>query len=265
MSRRLVSFVAGLALGALVASACSGEEGSMDEITVFAASSLTESMEALSAAFLRMHPGSSVRFNFAASSALATQINEGAPADVFASADEAQMSAVTSAENAGDPEIFATNSLVVVTPAGSSTVDDFADLANPGLKLVLGAPDVPVGRYAREVLERASAPEDGISPSFSDRVLANLKSNEPNVRGVLTRVQLGEADAGIVYETDALAAGDEVTVVPIPGQFNVTARYPIAIINDTDQPALASAFVEFVLSAEGQAILQSFGFGAPSQ
>jgi molybdate transport system substrate-binding protein len=262
---RAASLVGLPALSVLGMVACGGAGDSERELTVFAASSLTESMQEVGEAFMDANPGSRVVLNFAASSALATQINEGAPADVFAAADEAQMSVVTMAGNARAAEIFATNSLVVVTPAGDSKVREFADLSQPDLRLVLGADDVPVGSYAREALRRASEPEAGISADFSERVLANLKSNEPNVRGVLTRIQLGEADAGIVYRTDALAAGDDVTAVPIPEEYNVTARYPIAVVKDTQEGDLAAAFVEFVLSAEGQGILERHGFGAPTE
>lgn len=240
----------------------SGSSASERGITVFAASSLTESFKEIGAAFEDANPGSRVSFNFAASSALATQINEGADADVFASADAAQMKVVADKGSAGEAVIFAKNTPVVVVPKDSAAVRTFADLAKPGVKLVLAGPEVPVGRYSREVLAKASG-EGGISADFSEKALANLKSNEANVRAVLTKVQLGEADAGIVYKTDVAAASGEVTVIEIPTQFNVVAEYPIAVLEDSGERATAEAFVAFVRSAEGVGILEKYGFVKP--
>lgn len=255
-----------LSLGLVPAvSACGDQTGSSTDerrLVVFAASSLTEAFEEAGTTFEAAHPGTRVRFNFGGSSALTTQITEGAPADVFASADTAQMALAVQRGDAGEPRTFATNSLVVVTPADGTQVRAFADLASPNLKLVLAAPDVPAGRYAREALTRASAPRAGIREGFAQEVLANVRSNEPNVRAVLTKVQLGEADAGIVYATDARAAAGDVTVVEIPAAYNPTAEYPIAVVTGTHDAALARTFLEFILSAEGQAILQRFGFTA---
>ncbi len=231
------------------------------ELLVFAASSLTDTFTAVGDAFHAAHPGVTVTFNFQSSSALATQIDEGAPADVFASANDAQMRVVTDAGNANDPVIFATNSPVIVVPAGDDKVRSLEDLAKDGLRLVLAEQDVPVGKYARAVLTNAST-AGGLGTDFSDRVLANLRSNEPNVRAVLTKVQLGEADAGIVYATDAAIAGHDVDVVDIPDAYNVVASYPMAVAKDAGNPEAANAWVAFVLSSEGQAILRSFGFGA---
>ena len=258
------ALIAAGVLAALLAVACGRESDSSSEreITVFAASSLTESFKDMGAAFEEANLGVNVTFNFAASSALATQINEGAPADVFAAADAAQMKAVTDAGHAGEAVTFARNTPVVVVPAGSAAVGSFADLAKPGLKLVLAAAEVPIGRYSREILAKASGP-GGVSPEFSGRVLANLKSNEANVRAVLAKVQLGEADAGIVYRTDAAAAGNDVKVVEIPLEFNVVAEYPIATVTQTKNQAAADAFVAFVRSAAGAAILQKHGFANP--
>jgi molybdate transport system substrate-binding protein len=239
--------------------ATSGElQGS---ITVFAASSLTDAFNELGEAFKAANPDVDIEFSFAASSALATQINEGAPADVFAAADGAQMRVVMdSGKGEGEPVIFATNSPVVVVPAGATTVATFEDLARPGIALVLAGPEVPIGRYARELLQKASE-AGGIRADFSDRVLANLRSDEANVRAVLTKVQLGEADAGIVYQTDAATAAGDVDVIEIPGQYNVVAQYPIVPLAESEDPEAAAAFVEFALSGEGQAILESNGFG----
>jgi molybdate transport system substrate-binding protein len=233
------------------------------EITVFAAASLTDAFTEAGRAFQTANPRTKVAFNFAASSALATQINEGAPADVFASADNAQMKVVTEAGNAAEPERFVKNSPVVVVPKGSTAVATFADLAKPGIRLVLAAPEVPIGRYSREILTRASANPGGVSPDFSTSALENLVSNESNVRAVLTKVQLGEADAGIVYSTDVAAAAGDVSALEIPAAFNVIAEYPIAVVTDSHNKGVAEAFVAFILSAEGLAIMEEFGFGAP--
>jgi molybdate transport system substrate-binding protein len=201
-----------------------------------------------------------VTFNFAASSALAVQINEGAPADVFASADAAQMQAASSTGRIGTAGVFATNLLVVVVPGEGAPVSTFADLAEPGVRLVLAAPEVPAGKYARESLEKASRP-GGISGDFSERVLANLRSNEANVRAVLTKVQLGEADAGFVYQTDIPPNAGGVKAIQIPPEYNVVAEYLIGAVGEggTASP-VAHAFVAFVLSDEGQTILRRHGF-----
>jgi molybdate transport system substrate-binding protein len=242
--RRLLPSLALLGLASAFASACGDSTSSPgaaaanpQTITVFAASSLTEAMKESAKPFELQNPGARVEFNFAASSALAIQINEGAPADVFASADAAQMKVVTDKGNAEQPQVFAQNVPVVVAPRDSTAVTSFEDLAKPGLKLVLGAPGVPIGAYSRQILENASAP-GAVSPDFSDRVLASLKSNEPNVRSVLTKVQLGEADAGIVYRTDASAAGDAVRVIEIPSRYNVVADTHAAV-KSTDSPPRA--------------------------
>ena len=233
------------------------------EITVFAAASLTEAFNKVGGAFQKTHPETKLTFSFAASSALATQINEGAPADVFASADQAQMKVVTDKGSASGPRLFAKNLPAVVVPKGSDTVSTFADLAKPGLRLVLAAPDVPIGRYSRDILTKASTMPGGVSADFSTKVLENLVSNEPNVRSVLTKVQLGEADAGIVYATDVPAAQGEATGIDIPTQYNVVAEYPIAVLSASENKEVAEAFIAFILSDEGQAVMEEFGFSAP--
>lgn len=233
------------------------------EITVFAASSLTDAFKEAGTAFSKANPTTKVTFNFAASSALSTQINEGAPADVFASADSAQMKNVTDKGNASDPVIFVTNLPTIVVPKAGSPVASFADLAKSGIRLVLAAPEVPVGKYARDIFANASKASGGISTDFSDKALANLKSNEANVRAVLTKVQLGEADAGIVYTTDAAIAANDVKLIEVPAQYNIIAQYPIATLKGSKNPSVAQAFVKFLLSSDGQAILAKFGFGKP--
>ena len=234
------------------------------EITVFAASSLTDAFKEAGARFQDQNPKTKVSFNFAASSALATQINEGAPADVFASADTAQMKVVTDKGNgSGDPVVFATNLPTIVVPKSGSPVTSFADLAKPGIKLVLAAPEVPIGRYARDIFANASKPSGGVSADFSDRALANLKSNEANVRAVLTKIQTGEADAGIVYSTDAATASNDVKLIEIPAAYTVIAQYPIVALKTSRNDAVAKAWVTFITSDAGKAILAKYGFGKP--
>ena len=246
----------GLCFGALLAcgDGTADDGGLEDEVVVFAASSLTDAFEALSEAFEALHPATEVRLSFASSAALAVQIDEGAPADVFASADLVQMAALAGKGRTPPGTNFATNLPVVVVPREGARVASFEGLAEPGLRLVLAGRDVPIGRYAREILASAGA-------EFAARVLANLKSEESNVRAVLTKVELGEADAGFVYTTDA-AAGT-VTSIAVPAAFQRLAIYPIAAVSEAKHPRAAAAWVAFVLSGEGQAILREAGFGAP--
>ena len=228
------------------------------ELVVFAASSLTEAFEEVAAAFEAEHEVE-VILNFAGSSTLSTQILQGAPADVFASADEAQMEEVAEAGLLrGGSQTFTQNRLVVITPE-NSPVETLQDLAEPGTLLVLAGPNVPAGRYALEILENLN---EVYGADFSERVLANLVSEETNVRQVAAKVGLGEADAALVYATDA-AVLRGVEVLEIPAAYNVTARYPIAVLEDSRQPELASAFVEFVQTS-GQEILSERGF-SPAQ
>jgi molybdate transport system substrate-binding protein len=269
LSPRRLALSAVVLSGMLIASACGGDDpdgeasGAGDRnLVIFTASSLTEAFTELGTAFEIANPGTHVTFNFAGSSALATQINEGAPADVFASADAAQMKVVMDKQNAGESSVFARNTPVLVVPASGSPVRTFADLAKDNVKLVLAAREVPIGRYSREILAKASEP-GGISSDFSARVLSNLKSDEANVRGVLTKVQLGEADAGIVYRTDVSAAVGEVTAIEIPARYNVVAEYLIAVIPGSENEAAAARFVEFVRSSDGMAILEKHGFAKP--
>lgn len=233
------------------------------DITVYAASSLTAAFKELGATFEGANLEVTVSFSFGASSTLATQINEGAPADVFASADAPQMEVVAKRGNVNAPENFALNTPVVVVPRGNGPVQSFADLAKPGVRLVLAAPEVPIGNYARQILANAST-HGAVSLDFAARALGNLRSNEPNVRAALAKVQIGEADAAIVYATDAATAGNDVDTLDIPPQYNVEASYPIAATTATKNGPIAGAFVEFVLSPVGQSILRKYGFGPPA-
>ncbi|MGE5210330.1 MAG: molybdate ABC transporter substrate-binding protein [Acidobacteriota bacterium] len=244
------------ALLAVVAAASCGSDGSASDhaappdITVFAAASLTAAFTELGDAFTAANPGAEVTFSFAGSSELVAQLREGAPADVFASADVANMDALVGADLVdGEPEVFATNVAEIIVEAGNPRgVTGVADLADDDLVVVQCAPEVPCGSYAEEVLANVGVT---VTPS----------SLEQNVKAVVTKVLLGEADAGIVYRTDVLAAGDDADGVPIPDEVNVVAEYPVALVADAPDPPGGRAFIDFVLSTEGQQILADAGFG----
>jgi molybdate transport system substrate-binding protein len=230
-------------------------------LIVFAAASLTDAFTEIGNAFEAAHDGVTVTFNFAGSQALRTQIEEGAPADVFASANIKEMDTLVTGSFVaqGLPQIFLTNKLVVILPADNPAgIAMLEDLAQTGIKLVLAAEEVPVGNYSRQALEKMNA---SFGADYKDKVLANVVSNEDNVKQVVAKVQLGEADAGIVYTSDAIAA-PELKSVEIPLDLNVIANYPIAPLVDSANTELAAQFVEYVLSADGQAILEKWGFGS---
>jgi len=234
-----------------VPAACGDDEesGSAGDITVFAAASLTEAFTEIGEAFTDENPDVTVTFNFSASSDLVTQINEGAPADVFASADQNNMAKLTDAGNNGsEPEIFTTNRLqIIVAPRNPLGITGVEDLADPDLIVLTCAVEVPCGTYAAEIFTNA-------------RVAVTPDSFEENVRAVANKVTLGEADAGIVYATDVEAAGDDADGVEIPEDINVRAEYPIAVTVEAPNPDGADAFIDFVLSNAGQEILLSSGF-----
>jgi molybdate transport system substrate-binding protein len=228
-------------------------------LTVFAAASLTDAFTEIGAAFDAANPGVTTTFNFAGSQALRTQIEEGAPADVFASASGKEMDTlVTGGLVAQDSvQIFLTNKLVVILPADNPAgITILENLAKPGIKLVLAAEEVPVGKYARQALDLMDA---SFGAGFKDKVLANVVSNEDNVKQVVAKVQLGEADAGIVYISDSIAAPD-LKSIEIPANLNVIAKYPIAPLVKSANADLAAKFIEYVLSTEGQDILSKWGF-----
>jgi molybdate transport system substrate-binding protein len=230
-------------------------------LTVFAAASLTASFTEIGKNFEAANPGVSVTFNFAGSQVLNTQITQGAAADVFASANHTTMDSLVTAKLVapGAPKDFVTNVLKVILPANNpANLTTLQDLAKPGLKLVLGDKSVPVGSYALEILDNLSK-DATYGADFKTKVLANVISNETDVKQVVAKVQLGEADAGIVYTTDAIAAPTLKTIV-IPANFNVIAKYPIVALNNAPQPELAAEFVVYVLSADGQAIIKKWGF-----
>ncbi|WP_052851605.1 molybdate ABC transporter substrate-binding protein [Streptomyces avicenniae] len=224
--------------------------GESVELTVLAAASLTDVFEDAAEVYEAANDGVTLTFSFAGSQELAAQVQEGVPADVLVTADTTTMDGV--ADLTEDPSVIARNALTLVTPPDDpGGVDDLTDLADSDLRLVLAAPEVPAGRYGREILDAL-----GID--------AQPDSEEPNVRAVLSKVELGEADAGLVYVTDATAAGeDAVRTVPIPEEDNVLAAYPAAALTESENAEAAADFVEWLLSDEAQAVLADAGFLAP--
>lgn len=261
--------LAGLALGSLPALVLlAAPLPAQQTVTVFAAASLTEAFTAIGKLFERKHPGVTVKFNFAGSQALATQIEQGARTDVFASADQRWMKYAEDKKLlAGPPLLFARNRLVLVIPRSNpGGIERLEDLARPGLKVVLAGRQVPAGAYSREALARLNA-AGGFPRHFDQLVLSNLVSEEENVRAVPAKVQLGEADAGIVYQTDVTSSmKSQLRIFDIPDPYNPIAEYPIATVAGGN--SLGSEFVALVLSAEGQAVLAARGFlppGFPTQ
>ena len=220
--------------------------------TVFAASSLNDAFTRVGEVLRIRYGGTSFTFNFGSSSTLATQIGNGAPADVFASADESNMQKLVDAKlTDGVPAVFASNRLAIaVAPGNPKRISSLADLSRANLVVVLAAPSVPAGAYALESLGKAGVK---VTPA----------SQELDARSVLNKVALGEADAGIVYVTDVLSAGPRVTGVDMPEQQQVVARYPIAVVRGAKNPPLARAFLDYLQSDEGQRVLASFGFSRP--
>lgn len=253
---------------AVSGSATSGTPAGLSgSITVYAASSLTAAFYRESAAFQRANPAARVNFNFAGSPTLVTQLDQGAPADVLATADEKNMKTASDKKLMGaDVKVFARNRLVIAVPKSNpGEVNATADLAKRGLKIVLAQKGVPVGDYARQSLTKMDA-DASRGGGFSDTVLRNVVSEEPNVKSVVSKIQLGEADAGIVYKTDITAdVANDVTTIDIPDAFNIVASYPIAVTARAANRDVAAAFVAFVLSEAGQKILTDAGFiGAAS-
>ena len=229
---------------------------------VFAAASLTDAFTEIGRNFETANHGTTIAFNFAGSQALRIQIEEGAPADIFASANQTEMEALIadSLIAQGAPQQFLNNQLVVILPANNPAgLEKLEDIAKPGIKLVVAAEEVPVGKYARQALDNMNSQ---FGSDFKDRVLANVVSNEDNVKQVVTKVQLGEADAGIVYTSDAVAA-TALRTIKIPADLNVIAKYPIAPLTRSENAGLAKAFIAYVLSADGQDVLQNWGFAPP--
>ena len=230
---------------------------------MFAAASLTGAFTEAGQVFSQAHPEVTVSFSFAGSQELATQISQGAPADLFASANQNQMDAAIASGriNADAPQPFVQNRLVVIIPRDNPAgITSLADLANEGVKVILAAAEVPVGQYTLDFLGKASTSSE-FPASYQADVLANVVSYEQNVRAVLTKLSLGEGDAGVVYASDVTGAeAADVIQLDIPDAFNTVAQYPIARLNDSENEDAAAQFITFILSAEGQAILAKYGF-----
>jgi molybdate transport system substrate-binding protein len=247
----------GLVVAAVFLAACGSSTGTASPsatplsgtVSVFAAASLTDAFNALGTAFQGANSGVTVKFNFAGTPTLVTQIEQGAPADVFASADTTNMDKLKGdGFTAGTPQVFARNKLeIVVAPGNPKGIAGLADLAKAGVIYITEAPTVPAGKYALQALKMAG-------------VTVTPKSLETDVKSVVSKIELGEADAGIVYTTDVTAAGTKVQGVPIPDAGNVIATYPIVAVKATTNSAAATAFIAYVVSSAGQAKLQSFGF-----
>lgn len=234
-----------------VAATATGSSAVAGSLTVYAAASLTESFRTLTARFEAAHPGTRITLSFAASSTLAAQINQGAPADVFASASTKNMDQVVRTGEASDPVTFARNVMeIAVPPDNPAHVAELSDLADPRVKVAMCAATVPCGAVARQVFANA-----GLS--------VKPVTQEANVKSTLTKVELGEVDAGMVYVTDVQAAGPKVTGIAVPESANASTDYPIATLAGSRNPPLATAFVEFVRSTDGSAVLAAAGFAKP--
>ena len=254
MNRRLSALLmaAGLftfACGSSSTAATTSTPELSGDLQVFAAASLTAGFDAIGKTFHEAHPGVAIFNNFAGTPTLVTQIEQGAPADVFASADTTNMDKLKAdGFTGGDSQVFAHNQLeIVVAPGNPKGITGLADLAKPGVIYITEGPTVPAGKYALQALATAG-------------VKVTPKSLETAVTGVISKIELGEADAGIVYTTDVTAAGSQVQGVPIPDADNVVATYPIVAVKGSKNPDVANAFIAYVVSTGGQATLASFGF-----
>lgn len=232
-------------------------------LNVFASSALADPLVEIGYNFEVINPGVAVAFNFADSKSLQVQIESGAPADLFVSANKSEMDSLTfhNLIGQGASQVFVTNSLIVILPANNPAgLEKLADLTKPGIKLVLAAEDEPVGGDTRQALDLMNGK---FGSDFKDKVLANVISNEGNVDQVVSKVQLGEADAGIVY-TSAVAAAPELKTIEIPADSNVIARYAIVQLGKSANADLAAAFINFVFSPDGQTVFKKWGF-APAR
>lgn len=253
-----------LAVAALAA--CGGDDGGSSSpsgsttLRVFAAASLTDPFQTLGKRYEQQHAGVKVTFNFAGSNTLVTQITQGAPADVFASADTQNMQTLQDAALVDTPKTFVKNRLTVIVPASNPAhITSLKDLANDGVSIAVGDSAVPIGSYTLEVLDKMAASDD-YGREYADAVKANFASKETSVTAISQKVQLGEVDAGYVYVSDAQSAGDKVKAIEIPEAFNVLADYPIAVVKDSRSTEQANAFIDYVLSADGQKTLEQYGF-----
>lgn len=261
MRRSILGFALAVLLAAGAAAPATSQENT---ITVFAAASLTEAWNAMAPAFTKK-TGIAVTYSYGGSDTLATQIKQGAPVDVFGSANLAQMKVVNDAGLvAGTPKTFAKNRLVLISPkAGKLKFTSPADLARPGTKVVLAAATVPVGGYARTTFGKLSG-TPGYPADFPAAVEKNVVSNELDVKAVVTKIALDEGDAGVVYSTDVTpSVAGKLDVLPFPSSVAPDIEYPIAVLKNAPNPKGAQAFVDYVLSPAGQAFLKARGFISP--
>ena len=230
-------------------------------LNVFAAASLKESFNLIAAKYTRAHPNITIKLNFAGSQILEQQIASGAPADVFASADQTNMQKAVAAGLVGNSQVFVKNRLTVIIPAANpGNINSLKDLSRKGVKIDIGAPAVPAGKYSLQVLAKM-AQSANYGPAYENAVKANFVSQETDVKAVVNKVQLGEVDAGFVYVTDVTAAvSNKIKMIDIPDNFNVIAQYPIAVTKSSAHSNDARAFVQYILSPEGQAVLQKYHF-----
>ena len=260
----IVKLLAVCALALALAAALSGCGASGQEnrtVTVLAASSLTDAFGEMEEVFEERYPGVEVRISYASSSALLTQLRQGAPADVYASADPQKMQRAREDGLVAAPGTFARNREEVLVPESNpADIQSFRDLADSGVDLVLAQEGVPAAEYADEILRRA-ADDEGYGPEFRESVLENVVSREPDVRAAVNRVVLGEADAAFAYASDVTpGVRDEVEVVEVPAHLNVTAEYPVAVTQGSENEELAREWVELVQGERGQEIMRKWGF-----
>ena len=248
--------VAALAVLGMVLAGCTSKSSNGGTITVFAASSLTKAFTQIGKDFQAAHAGTTVTFNFGSSGALAGQIESEHTADVFATAGGTWMDDVSGKTGVSGRVDFASNTLVIITPTSNPAgITSIADLAKPGVKLVLAEKGVPVGDYAKTALTNAG---------IADKATANVVSFEPDDASLVAKVTSGEADAAIVYVSDVSgAAANQVNSIPIDSALNVVVTYPIAVINGTKQATMAQSFIDYVTGTQGQATLKTFGFLPP--
>lgn len=262
----MVKLLAACALAfafALAMSGCGASGQESPSITVLAAASLTDAFGEMEEVFEEQNPGVEVRVSYASSSALLTQLRQGAPADVYASADAEKMRSARESDLVAEPETFARNREVVLVPdSNPADIQGFRDLAEPNVELVIAQDGVPAAEYAEEILRRAAGDEE-YGPGFREAVLDNVVSREPDVRAAVNRVALGEADAAFAYASDVTpGVRDEVEVIEIPARLNVTAEYPVAVTQDSEEEDLAGEWVGLVRGERGQEILGKWGFEA---
>jgi len=248
---------------ALVAGCTSGPSAPKADLAVFAAASLSGAFDEMKVAYEVQYPGVNVVYNFDGTQNLRTQLEQGARADVFASASAPHMNAVRSQGDMNNSTVasFANNKLAVIVPKDNPAgINTLADLAKPGVKIAIGTKDVPVGSYTLQILDKM-ANNSTFGPEYKGKVMANVVSQETTVNYVVSKVALGEADAGFVYVSDVPAEyKDKVTAIPIPDSLNVIAVSPIGVLKDAKNPTAAQGFIDFVKSTDGKAILAKYGF-----